>query len=244
MKHRDLTILPLTNAQSLMVATDAAGGIGPKEGDTVKVPAYVLGRFTARVALMELIAAGGRPVLLVNTCCVEPEPTGAELLRGVSDEAALLGLGADAITGSFEKNVPTTQTALGVTAMALTDRSSPRRAQPGDLVVAVGLPKVGAEVRLDDPDIADLPLVAALSAQPEVHDLLPVGSRGIAAEAAALAESAGLTVELLPAEPGWDLAQSAGPATCCLVALGPAALPALALTLDRPWALVARLCDH
>lgn len=243
MKHRDLTLLELPGGQRLLVAVDAAGGIGPKAGDAVKVPAYVLGRFTARVALMELVAAGGRPVLLVNNCCVEPEPTGAELLRGVLDEAALAGLNPDAVTGSFEKNVPTTQTALGVTAMALS-HSSLRRAQAGDLVVAVGLPKVGPEVRLDDPDIADLPLVTSLAAQSEVHDLLPVGSRGIAAEAAALAESAGLTCELLPAEPGWDLAKSAGPATCCLVALGPAALPALALTLDRPWALVARLSAH
>jgi hypothetical protein len=240
MKRRDVTALHLPGWSRLLVACDAAGGIGSKELDVVKVPAYVLGRFTARVALMEVIAAGGRPIALVDTACVEPEPTGAELLRGVTDEAALCGLGPDAITGSFEKNVPVRQTALGVTALATAVRELPGPGS-GDLVLAVGLPKVGAAVRLDDPEIADLPLVMSLAACTEVHDLLPVGSRGIAAEVADLAASAGLAADMLPPEEGWDLAKSAGPATCCLVAVAPSALPGMALTLSRPWALVARL---
>lgn len=243
MKRRDVTVLTLPGWSRLLVACDAAGGIGPKELDAVRVPAYVLGRFTARVALMEVIAAGGRPIALVDTACVEPEPTGRELLRGVVDEAALVGLSAEAITGSFEKNVPTRQTALGVTALAVAERELPGAA-PGDLVLAVGLPRVGPEVQLDDPAAADLPLVRGLAQAPEVHDLLPVGSRGIAAEVADLAGSAGLAAEILPPEEGWDLAKSAGPATCCLVAVAPGALPALALTLDRPWAVVAQLIAH
>ncbi|HYF94096.1 MAG TPA: AIR synthase related protein [Symbiobacteriaceae bacterium] len=240
MKHRDLTVIDLPGGTKVLIACDALGGIGPKEHDAVPAEAHVVGRFGARVALMEVIAAGGRPVALVDNCCVEPDPTGAEILRGIRDEAALAGLGSDQITGSFEKNVPTCQTGLGITALAISERELPR-ALPGDLIVAVGLPKVGPEVALSDGEIADLPLAIGLAQNPDVHDLLPVGSRGIAAEAAEIAATAGLPIELLPPEAGWDLAKSAGPATCCLAAIAPAVLPALALTLDRPWAVVARI---
>lgn len=106
----------------MLIATDAAGGIGPKMMDTVQAPAYVLGRFTARVALMEVIAGGGRPIAVIDACCVEPVPTGQEILRGILDEAALAGLTPEAVTGSFEKNVVTVQTGLGVTALALAER--------------------------------------------------------------------------------------------------------------------------
>lgn len=240
MKHRDLTVIDLPGEPAqLLIACDALGGIGPKAGDAVTVPAYVVGRFGARVALMEVIAAGGRPVALVDNCCVEPEPTGAELRRGVEDEAAAVGLTPRAVTGSFEKNVPTCQTALGITALAVRERP-PTRAASGDLVVAVGLPKVGSEVTLDDPEIADLPLIRRLAEVPQIHELLPVGSRGIAAEAAEMAATAGLLLELLPSEPGWNVTKSAGPSTCCLAAIAPGLLPALAITLDRPWAVVGR----
>jgi hypothetical protein len=241
MRRRDLTLIDLPGGGRLLVACDAAGGIGPKPFDHVQVPGYILGRFTARVALMEVIAAGGRPILLVNAACVEPDPAGAEILEGILAEAALAGLGPEAITGSFEKNVPTVQTGLGVTALALAEGPL-KQAQEGDLVIAIGRPKVGQAVHLGDPEIADLPLALRLAAEPLVHDLLPVGSRGIAAEAADLAATAGLALEwLAPAAEGWDLTCSAGPATCLLAAIPPRALPALALTLSQPWAPVARL---
>ena len=239
MRRRDLLLLNLPGGDSLLIACDAAGGIGPKPHDTIHVPAYTLGRFSARVVLMEVIAAGGCPVALVDNCCVEPSPTGEELLRGVRDEAALVGVPSDAITGSFEKNIPVAQTALGVTAIAVAGRPA-GQTQPGDLIVAVGRPKAGNEVHLEDPEIADLPLVHRLARDPAIHDILPVGSRGIAAEVAEMAPAA----ELLPPEPGWDLAKSAGPATCVLMAVAPSTLPALALVLSCPWTLVAQVPAH
>jgi len=240
MKYRDLTLLDLPGGTRLLVACDASGAIGPKEMDAVSVPGYVVGRFIARTPLMEVVAAGGRPVALINNCCVEPSPTGAELLRGVRDEARLAGLGDDAITGSFEKNVPVAQTGLGVTVLAVAERPL-GRAAAGDLVIALGYPKVGHEVSLEDPEILDLPTLLAVARNPLIHDVLPVGSRGIASEMQTMAESAGLVVEPLPPEPGWDLTKSAGPSTCCLLAVPPGVFPAVALTLTRPWAVVGRL---
>lgn len=240
MKHRDLVVLDLPGGTRLLIACDSSGGIGPKEQDAVSVPAYVVGRFIARVPLMEVVAAGGRPLVLVDNCCVEPSPTGEEILRGVRDEARLVGLGDDAITGSFEKNIPVVQTGLGVTVVAVAKRPLGAAAD-GDMVIALGLPKVGHEVRLDDPDILDLPTLIAVSQNPHIHDVLPVGSRGIAAELETMAESADLRAEIFPPEPGWDLAKSAGPATCCLLAVPPNVFPALAVTLTRPWAVVGKL---
>lgn len=242
MRWRDLTLVDLPCGGRLVIACDAAGGIGPKERDVIRVAGYVIGRFTARVALMELLAAGAQPLHLVNNTCVEPDPTGREILQGICDEAALAGLSADQINGSFEKNIPTVQTGLGVTAIGYLAPDRPlRTARPGDLVVAVGRPKVGGEVRLDDPELPDLPLVRRLAGDPLVHDLLPVGSRGIRAEAEDLAASAGLEVEWAPAEEGFPLGKSAGPVTCLLAAAAPSALQGLALTLTQPWAVVAQL---
>lgn len=240
MRWRDLSLLDLPGGDTLVVACDSAGGVGPKSGDVVKVAGYISGRFTARVALMEVLCAGARPILLVNTAAVEPNPTGEEILRGIVAEAALAGLGPELVTGSFEKNIPTVQTGLGVTVLGLA-ATEQRVAKAGDLVVAIGRPKVGEEVGLDDPEIADLPLVRQLLAEPDIHDLLPVGSRGIAAEAADLAASAGLEPEWLEPEEGWVYSKSAGPSTCLLAAVAPRLLPALALRLDRPWAVVAQL---
>lgn len=240
MKRRDVTLLDLPGGDRLIIACDVAGGIGPKVHDRIKAPGYLLGRLTARVALMELIAAGGRPIALVDTCAVEPEPAGADILRGVRDEAALAGLAADAITGSFEKNIPVVQTGLGVTAIGLAIRTPPV-ARVGDVIVAIGHPKVGSEVAPDDPDAADLPLLQRLMADPLVHDIVPVGSRGLAAEAAELAAAAGAELELTTPEEGWDFAKSAGPATSLLAATSPAALPGLVLSLSRPWTILGRL---
>lgn len=242
MRWRDLTLVDLPGGGRLVIACDAAGGIGPKECDAVRVPGYVVGRFTARVALMELLAAGARPLHLVNSTCVEPEPTGREILRGICDEAALAGLSPDQINGSFEKNIPTVQTAVGVTAIGYLPADQPlRKARHGDVVIAIGRPKVGGEVRLDDPELPDLTLVRRLAGAPLVHDLLPVGSRGIGAETLELAASAGLKVQWAPAEEGFPRDKSAGPVTCLLAAAAPSALHALALTLTQPWAVVAQL---
>lgn len=240
MRRRDVTLLDLPGGDRLVIACDAAGGIGPKTLDRIRASGYLLGRLTARVALMEVIAAGGRPIALVDNCCVEPEPTGMEILRGVLDEAALAGLAEDAVTGSFEKNIPVAQTGLGITAIGLLERTPPA-ARSGDVIVAVGRVKVGAEITPDDQETADLPLVMRLAADALIHDVLPVGSRGLAAEAAELAATARARLELAPAEEGWDYAKSAGPATSLLVAVAPANLPGLILSLDKPWTIVGRL---
>ena len=65
----------------MVVGCDAAGGIGPKPLDKVKVSGYTLGRFTARVALMEVLAVGASPICLVNTLSVNLSQPASKLLK-------------------------------------------------------------------------------------------------------------------------------------------------------------------
>lgn len=195
---RDLTLMPLTDGSLLVIACDSLGSIGPKPTDVVQVPGYVVGRLTARVALMEVLATGATPQILVNTLAVEMTPTGRDIVRGIREEIREGGLSLPVLTGSSEENVTTVQTGVGITVIGALPDSSHfrcRPAAPGNVIVCVGRPKVGKEVSLADPEISDIPLLRRLLQLEYITDILPVGSRGIAYEARLMAETAGLTWE-------------------------------------------------
>ncbi|MEW6399660.1 MAG: alpha-ribazole kinase [Bacillota bacterium] len=235
----------MTRGRLLMVACDSCAGIGDRPADVVPAPPYVVGRFTCRVPLLEVLAVGGQPFLVVATLGVAPHPAGEAILRGVRDEASLAGIPAGNLLISTEKNIPTAQTSAGITVLGWANRGAVRfgRARPGDLAVAVGKPRVGAEVQLDDPDIADIPTLHLAMGCGDAGDLIPVGSGGIAREAGRLARRAGLCFSPTPGpveaaipagtlgdscagEQGQpDLERSAGPATCFLATVPPARLP-------------------
>jgi len=249
-KVRDLSVLPLGAGVSLVFACDALGGIGPKLHDTCHTDGYTLGRFAARVPLAEVLACGATPLLVANMLAVERDPTGAAILAGVRDEAVAAGLDPDAITGSTEENVPTLATGVGIAVLGLVAAGQSRlgRGRVGDLVVCVGVPKSAPRdiVTLDDPDILDLPALLRLLASGTntdtniVGDVLPVGSRGLRAEADDLAASAGLRFvpDLATVR---DLAHSGGPVTCALATLAPAALPTLRALRLPPLAVIGTL---
>lgn len=219
-RYRDLSLVDLGENRTLVIACDSAGAIGAKEADAVKVPGYVLGRFTARVALMEVIAVGALPVSVVSTLCVEPDPSGLEINMGVRQELLELELDPEQVlTGSSEKNIPTTQSGIGVTVVGLghTRELKMRRVESGDSVAIIGLPKVGQEVSLDDPDIVDLKTVKQLVRASYIKEVVPVGSRGVLVEALELAKLYGLQLKTFPVADCVDVYKSAGPATCALV---------------------------
>lgn len=131
------------------MSCDSCGGIGPKPLDRVKVNGYTVGRFTARVALMEVLSVGAEPVCLANTLTVEPKPTGTQIIRGICDEVRHAGLDARIVMMySTEKNTSVRQTGLGVTVVGAATSKSLKvgRCTSGDAVIAVGLPHVGNEV--------------------------------------------------------------------------------------------------
>ncbi len=247
-KVRDLTLVRVAGPNYLVLACDSDGGIGPKPQDTVYTTGYWLGRVAARVPLMEVLASGATPLILVDALGVEMEPTGKEIIRGIRVEAAEAGLvDPAAITGSTEDNVPTVATGIGVTVIGVVQESHlrPGTSRVGDAIVAVGKPKSAPDddVTEDDPEIADLPAVRSLLNLPYVRDILPVGSKGIAYEAGQMAQCCGLDVALVD-ECSLDIKKSAGPSTCVLASLPESMLEELAATVNKPVSLIGRLLPH
>ncbi|MDQ7818049.1 MAG: AIR synthase related protein [Melioribacteraceae bacterium] len=242
---RDLLVTELTNDLWMVVSSDSDGGIGSKKFDTIFSPSYDLGRLGTRVPLMEMLASGALPIMVVDVLSVEMEPTGKEIIRGVRDEVEEAGLNGDnVVTGSTEDNVETVQTGMGVVIIGIVDKSDfrPGRSINNDIVVSVGKLKSAPEYKVvfDDLEIANTKTVRQLIKLPFIHDILPVGSKGIKHEFYELAKSAGLLpryhniIEI-------DITKSGGPSTCCLVSLPENELENLKNIIAKPISLIGDL---
>jgi hypothetical protein len=242
---RDLTLLELDAERVLVVACDSVGSIGDKPGDSYRVAPATVAHFAVRVPLLEVLCAGARPELVVDALSVELEPTGSAMIAEIRRVVAALGLDADRVTGSTEDNVPTTATGIGVTVIgtAARDELRPGTARAGDAVYCLGRPTSAPDddIAIGDARMVALATVAAVAAIPGVHDLLPVGSRGVGHELSELAGTAGLAAH--PLTHGVDLRRSGGPSSCVLVALAESAEDRLlaALPGDLPSARIATL---
>lgn len=226
---RDLVLMRV-DPLVLVVACDSNASIGAKPADALAQDPDETGYSAAKVPLMEVLAAGARPVLLVNNLCCELEPSGRRLLQGIHRILAEAELDV-VVTGSDETNMPTVQTGIGVTVLGVAGPDELRcgRAEPNDVVWCVGEPRDGLRLPFVDgrPGVAGPREVRAALATAGVHEVLPVGSRGVRYEAGQLAHAAGL-VYRTAARTSVDLDVSAGPSTCFLVAAASAARAALA----------------
>jgi len=245
---RDVSVFEFSNDSVMVVGCDSAGGIGPKPLDKVKVSGYTLGRFIARVALMEVLAVGALPVCLTNTLGVEPDPTGFEILDGIKSEVQLARLGSSlVITGSMEKNVSVDQTGIGVTVVGLASKNELKIgvSKPGDLVVAVGIPSVKNEVLVAEEQrkIADLEDLLRLMSCDFVHEVIPVGSEGVMHEVNVLARDSRLNVKLAE-KPEVEILRSAGPATVVLVAISKNDVNKLSEFIDKPLNILGSFCQE
>src|SRR6056297_238032 len=83
---RDISLISLPSGQVLVVACDSSGGIGPQRNDYINVPGEVVGRFLARVPLMEIISVGAKPIGLIDTLSVAYDPVGHTILEGIKEE--------------------------------------------------------------------------------------------------------------------------------------------------------------
>jgi hypothetical protein len=244
--NRDTLIFKLPNDGALVVGCDSAGGIGPKRLDKIKVDAFTLGKFTARAALMDVLAVGAYPTCIVDTLAVEPKPTGNEILKGIRAEAAKAGLDPKlAVTGSTEKNIKVDQTGIGVTVIGTCPYKHLKigSSKPNDIVAALGVPCVGEEVLPAEKtgQIADTADVLMLRNADFIHELIPVGSTGIKRETQTLAEGSNLRATMLN-QNEIDVEKSAGPATVILATLAENNLENLHRLTNKPIAIVARLC--
>lgn len=236
---RDLILFDLLADLVMVVACDSNAAIGEKPMDCLVQPYAEMGRSAVKVPLMEVIAAGAAPILVVDALCMEMEPSGRKVIAAIRGELERAGLAEDIeLTGSTEDNTRTVQSGIGVTVLGLATRASLRlgRTQEGDRIVCVGLPKSGVTVpyREDDLDIAHVSTVRRLNTLPFVHEILPVGSRGVRYEANQLPRQAGLRfAEADPPLPV-DLEASAGASTAALVSLRPEDVSSLRSSLVEP----------
>jgi hypothetical protein len=205
-----------TGKEELLVACDALGGIGPKPGDSLPVPLEVSAQFTARVALAEILAAGGEPLALSVTLSMEPYPWIEEVQRGIARELRTIGRENLPCVFSTEKNIPTLATGLGVTVLG---RRTQRKEEPllEGTLYALGVPSCGREVLENLHAIADLADILRLREECPEAEIVPVGSRGIFCEALLFLWGRSATLSLNP-HPPFSLYKSCGPATVLLFA--------------------------
>jgi selenophosphate synthetase-related protein len=245
MRRGDVSILKIPTGHAIVVGSTSSGGVGPKAMDTLKVQGRVVGKFLARVALMDVAATGAFPLLLSVTLAVEKEPTGREILEGIRAEAMVLGLEPNQVLmENTEDNFATTQTGAGLTVIGFANEDELRlgKTRPGDIVVAIGKPKVGDEVIAAEVkgEIADLRNITLLTQKKFIHDIVAVGSFGIAYEARMMAYAVGRQVKLTE-EKSIDLVKTAGPASVVLVTIDSEKLDDLKNLLQKPLSVVGEI---
>ncbi len=242
---RDLTVIRMSGDFFLVVAVDSDGAIGPKPADVVQVQGMVAGRFAVRVPLTEILACGATPIAAFDSLSVEMNPTGKAIIEGVRMELRASGLPNDfPVSGSTEDNVPTSQTGIGVAVLGIVHKTDfrPGSSKPSDELICLGIPKSGPRdvVTIDDPEIAMGADIVKIRHIGGVHDILPVGSKGILYEAGEMARLAGLAAEIEPASE-LDLTKSGGPSTCFLASVEPGAVQEVRDSSSIPVQRVGRL---
>ncbi len=244
-RRGDVSILKIPTGHAIVAGSTSSGAVGSKEMDKVKVEAHVLGKFLARVALMDVTATGAFPVLLSVTLGVEKEPTGNAILEGIRREARSIGLDPNQVLmENTEDNFETVQTGVGLTVVGFANEDELRlgKTLPGDLVVAIGKPKVGDEVLAAEAhgEIADLKNVTQLSQRKYIHDIAPVGGFGIASEARMMAYGVGRQLKIFEVQ-RLDLNKSAGPATVILATVDREKLEDLTSLIPKPINVVGEI---
>ena len=226
-----------------VAACDSNAAIGDLPADYLRRPPEVTGYSVTKVPLMEVLAVGATPFLLLNTLCGPLDDYGARIVAGIRQ--AIEESGCDIfVTGSDETNTPTVQTGVGVTVIGITTEADLTlgRARAGDVVVCAGIPRDGLSrpYREGDPGIATLWELAAVARSRLAHEILPVGSRGVRYEVEQLARTASLSPVLVEPNPV-DVGVSAGASTCFLVAAPREALASLQGLVNVPVVAVADL---
>jgi hypothetical protein len=213
--RRDLTIVSGIGENCLVIACDSCGAIGVKDGDAFRLPPRYAGKFTARVALSEVMCSGAWPVAVTNGVACEMRPTGEETISGLREELSNAGISDIVLTGSTEENFATSMTALAITVIGVAreDELKFMRALQGDKLILIGRPCVGQDVDLESKGFYGE--IRRFLLLPGVREIVPVGSKGVMYEAEALAYLNSMTLQTY--KTGIDYFKSAGPATCMLV---------------------------
>lgn len=235
---RDISLLQLNKEEILVIACDSAGGIGQKTYDQIKVSNQIVGQYTVKVPLMEVMSVGAEVISVIDNLGVEYEPTGREIITGIKKNLKLLGK-TELLNGSTEENVKTLQTALGVTVIAKVKLAKLKQYQSSNLnniIVAAGLPLVGEKLLAAKSKAVDFKKFLQLKKLNYLDQILPVGSKGILHELNILAAENNLDFKLKKSKHKFelDLEKSAGPATVLLLSLDQKYLAKLKTEIELP----------
>ncbi|HEY9576209.1 MAG TPA: ATP-binding protein [Pseudobacillus sp.] len=207
----------------LVIAADNSGSIGEKPGDRVKVNYETVGYFSARVALMECLAAGGEPFAVVLQNFAGESAWGG-LSAGVERAACQVECAIE-LTGSTEKNFVMNESAVSITVIGRHTRSVDKFDKKAICYGVIGKPLVGPEVLAEPESVASLSLFRQVFEVEGVYSVLPVGSKGIIHEMRKWISNEELQAENIHCS--LDVNKSAGPATCFLVAVDASGVPKL-----------------
>jgi hypothetical protein len=220
-KVRDLSLITLDESKTMVIACDSTGSIGMKDGDVLKVPPFYVGRFAARVVLLEVLCSGAEVVTIADAVCNEMNPTGEEIIMGIRAELTAANISEIVLTGSTEENFATNSTGVGITAVGIgsTKRLKINNIKQEAVIISIGIPKVGAEINFkEDNEIIDYKTIYELLNNDLVYEIVPVGSKGIEYEASVLAENNNLKLYLEKVQ-CIDIKKSGGPATSVIAAV-------------------------
>ena len=91
-KVRDVTLIPLVGDVKLVIACDSNASIGEKKNDYYKNAYEEVAVSAMKVPLMEVLATGAVPVVVVDNLCMEMEGAGKRIIsimRRQLEEAGL-----------------------------------------------------------------------------------------------------------------------------------------------------------
>ncbi len=242
-KVRDLSVISITETQSLVIACDSNASIGEKPADYYKNSYDEVAVSALKVPMMEVIATGASPLVVINNLCVEMEQTGRHIITIMRQELDRHGYDERLqITGSTEDNMPTVQTGIGVTVVGMLDAENNHIGQTrkDDLIICVGIPRSGIKEHYSEfqPDIANIGTVRQLVGASFVHEILPIGSKGAAYEAGQLCQTAGLVFEAVDSPV--DTATSAGSSTAVLCSIDPRDYSKLDRVTNCPYHVIGK----
>ncbi|PUU90404.1 AIR synthase related protein [Halanaerobium sp.] len=238
---RDISLLQINEKEVLVIACDSAGGIGEKKYDQIKVSNKILGKYTVKVPLMEVMSIGAEVISVIDNLAVEYKPTGKEIIAGIKENLKLLS-SAELLNGSTEENIKTVQTALGVTVIGKITLEKLKKytfSNKNNIIVAAGLPLVGENLMKYKSKAVNLKKFLQLKELDYISQFLPVGSKGILYEAKIMAKENNYDFELINNK--LDLLKSAGPASVILLSLKEKKFSKLKNEIDLPLNRIGKL---
>ncbi|WP_125707731.1 hypothetical protein [Companilactobacillus zhongbaensis] len=215
-QYRDLTITPITAEKDMVVSCDISAGFGDRKYDIVKCSPEISVSFTLRTAMLELISYGATPLNVVDTLSVEYNPTGISVIKQMQKDLADMGYSEVSINGSTEDNLDIQMTTVSVTVIGEAPHEKTRQINPAT-IFQLGRPLVGNEVLANLDHIFTVKDAIDLRKDPNVSDMIPVGSKGIEYEMSVLAASNGQTLQLETSVDQSQMKKTVGPSTVLLV---------------------------